>query len=311
MAGGETSAAAAGRPTLDVGIHVGISDEIYHADPCPEPSLSRSIAWILARRSPIHGFLAHPRLNTEFKPADTNPGMDFGSLGHALLLGNEDKVDVGGWTNYKTDAARNFRDLSKSRGRIPTLKPIFERAQLLRQCALLNIRDAGFLDDFANAKTEVVVIGKHEGHYIRAKFDALLIDSEGKSQRPHSEIAHAFDIKITKDASLQFCARHIGQMGYDLQPVHYLKTLNAADPKFAGKVIWTFFFIEDRFPFCVTPVELLNEYLEIGNVRWARAWAAWTRGITKGEWPGYADGAGAFSVGPPRYLSIQELEGEP
>jgi hypothetical protein len=310
MAGEPTVAEAAKRPVLDVGIHLGISHEAYHADPAPEPSLSRSVAWMIARRSPIHGWLAHPRLNPDFKPAESNRGMDFGTLGHALLLGNEDRIDVGEWSSWQKKAARDFRDKSRAAGRIPTLRPIYEKAQLLRKCALLHIAEAGYIDDFANAKTEVTVIAKLEDQYLRARFDALRIDPAGAAHRQHSEIAAAFDIKITKDASLQFCSRQIGQMGYDIQPIHYLKTLSAADKKFAGKVVWTFFFFENEFPFCLTPVELTNEYLAIGGVRWSRAWEAWKRGMKEDKWPGYADGAGAFQVGPPRYLSIQELEGE-
>ena len=46
---------------LDAGIH-DIPPREYHADPCPAPSLSRSIAKLLVERSPAHAYAAHPRL---------------------------------------------------------------------------------------------------------------------------------------------------------------------------------------------------------------------------------------------------------
>ncbi|WP_242401117.1 hypothetical protein [Acetobacter okinawensis] len=37
----------------------------YHADPCPTPSLSNSVARILLDESPMHAHFSHPRLNPE------------------------------------------------------------------------------------------------------------------------------------------------------------------------------------------------------------------------------------------------------
>ena len=37
-----------------------LSAEAYHADPCPEPSLSASIANVLLQRSPAHARIQHP-----------------------------------------------------------------------------------------------------------------------------------------------------------------------------------------------------------------------------------------------------------
>ena len=41
--------------------------EQYHADPCVTASLSSSIAKILIEQSPMHAWMAHPRLNLKFK----------------------------------------------------------------------------------------------------------------------------------------------------------------------------------------------------------------------------------------------------
>ena len=135
---------------LGPGIHYGISEDRYHADAlCERPTLSRSVAWTLARHSAIKGFLQHPRLNKNFTPKDASGAMDFGQLAHALLLGQESRIDIGDFDDYQTAAARNFRDLSKSRGRIPALRKKFEEADMLRKCVHVHLRNAGYLDDFA------------------------------------------------------------------------------------------------------------------------------------------------------------------
>jgi hypothetical protein len=47
---------------LTAGIHDTTAVD-YHADPCPEPSLSAHIAALLCARSPRHAWAAHPKLN--------------------------------------------------------------------------------------------------------------------------------------------------------------------------------------------------------------------------------------------------------
>ena len=47
-------------PALVTGWHE-LSDEVYHADPCPSPSLSSSIANLVIDKSLMHAWRAHPR----------------------------------------------------------------------------------------------------------------------------------------------------------------------------------------------------------------------------------------------------------
>ncbi len=301
---------AGGKIPLDVGIHYGIPAETYHADPAPEPSLSRSLCWTLSQRAPIHGFLEHPRLNPDYKATRPTKIMEFGDLGHALLLGKGDSVEVGKYRDFKTASARAWREDCWAHGKIPTLPAIKKKADLLRTCALAHIGETGFLDDFASAKTEVTVIAKIDDLYCRARFDALKLDPAGAAHRKHSEIAMAFDVKITGDASPEAVQKQIGNMGYDLQERFYLDTLSAQDKKFAGKTRFVFFFIENSFPFCVTPVELGNRFKAVASSRFHRGFEKWARGIRTGEWPGFVEGEGAFVIEPKKYLEIQELEDE-
>ena len=63
--------------SYEPGIHVW-SHEEYLSDPCPEPSLSRSIADILMAQSPLHAWCAHPRLGNKSEPRLGNGDHRYG-----------------------------------------------------------------------------------------------------------------------------------------------------------------------------------------------------------------------------------------
>ncbi len=49
-----------------------MSEAAYHADPCADPSLSRSIAEKLILESPRHAHAAHPRLTKQDEEEEKN-----------------------------------------------------------------------------------------------------------------------------------------------------------------------------------------------------------------------------------------------
>lgn len=297
------------RKRLDVGMHFDVPAESYHADPCVQPSLSRSVAFTLAQKSAMHGWLEHPRLNPEFKPRVPTPEMEFGTLAHEIMLCGEKNIVEVKEKNWKTKAAQLVRVAAKASGKIAALSHQLARARQLREYALVQIKTSGFLDEFARAKSEVTVISKNDDIYQRARFDALTIDEPGvKSMRKHSEVAVWFEIKITHDANPAVVNKVIGDKGYDLQQVFYADTLANLDKRFAGKLLVVFFLIEPHYPFLMTPCELSNKSLAIGARRYDRALMRWRRGRSKGEWPGYCEGEGTFTIEPPVYLERQELE---
>lgn len=111
----------------EAGLYADVSTETYHADPCPEPSLSSSIAKLMLARSPAHARLAHPRLNPEQRE-ETGDRLDFGSVAHALMLGDDRGVCVVEADSYRTKAAKDQRDEARANGQIPVLADKYERA---------------------------------------------------------------------------------------------------------------------------------------------------------------------------------------
>ncbi|MEB0161086.1 hypothetical protein, partial [Pseudomonas sp. AH2 (2023)] len=70
----------------------------YHADPCPQPSLSASSGKVLINRSPRAFQWMHPRLRPAHLPLPEDKWSDqavFGTVVHKLVLGRgKDVVEV-------------------------------------------------------------------------------------------------------------------------------------------------------------------------------------------------------------------------
>src|SRR5690606_29585641 len=103
----------------DEGRLVQMDADTYYADPCPEPSLSQSIAHVLLAKSPLHAWLQHPRLGGKARAA--TKAMDEGSLVHALLLGQDDQIVEVDADSWRTNAAKEQRDAARAEGKIPVL----------------------------------------------------------------------------------------------------------------------------------------------------------------------------------------------
>ena len=94
----------------------------YHADPCPEPSLSASVARTLIDRSPLHAWMQHPKLGgkQEEKPAAK---MSLGTAAHSVILqGSWGSIGFIDKDSYRTNAAKELRDKILAAGGTPLLE---------------------------------------------------------------------------------------------------------------------------------------------------------------------------------------------
>ena len=97
-----------------------IGEDEYHADPCPTPSLSNSIAVTMIDQSPIHAWAKHPKLNPNYE-AEERGIFDTGSAAHALVIEGVDRIEVNDAKDWKTKAAKEARDAARDNGKIPML----------------------------------------------------------------------------------------------------------------------------------------------------------------------------------------------
>src|SRR5262252_7762054 len=100
----------------------------YHRDPCPEPSLSNSIAKLLVYKSPEHGFHNHPRLNVGHRNGgDAQRIAEIGSVAHKLLLGAGAEIVEIPFADYYKGDAKDARANAYAAGNLPILQPDLER----------------------------------------------------------------------------------------------------------------------------------------------------------------------------------------
>lgn len=266
---------------LQPGLHPDISDTDYHADNlCSVPTLSCSLAKTLISESPLHGFYAHPRLGLKAGEGDeSSKAMDYGSLGHALILGKGAEVEIGQWDDWKKKEAREFRDAAREAGKIPVLQCVYDRAEQMKDAALEGIDRLGYGERFDRAMKEVVLLWKDGEIMLRAKLDAL-------DRQP--DFATIFDLKITERAHPDIIARQIGPMNYDLQNIWYESGVPALFPELAGRTKFVYFFVESEFPFSVVEINLSGEFRALGEMKFKRAKTIWSMGCKTGVWPGYA-----------------------
>jgi len=76
-----------------------INEAGYHADPCEAPSFSASLGKVILDQSPLHAYLAHPRLGGAVR--EPSSAMEFGTLVHKLILGEGASVVSVNADNWK------------------------------------------------------------------------------------------------------------------------------------------------------------------------------------------------------------------
>ncbi|MFD1111825.1 PD-(D/E)XK nuclease-like domain-containing protein [Pseudoroseomonas ludipueritiae] len=155
----------------------------YHADPCPAPSLSASMAGVLLSRSPLHAWHAHPKLNPTWKPSPSSTAQEEGTALHALILEKRDAVVVIDAPNYQKKAAQEARDQARAMGLIPILA---DRWEELRAVPLAVRRQLGAHQAkaaFTNGRPEVALIWQEETRagtiWCRSLIDWLPNDPRG------------------------------------------------------------------------------------------------------------------------------------
>ncbi len=285
-------------PITAPGLYEGVPAADYHGDFCPLPSLSRGLAATLITKSPLHAKLEHPKLAT-VTPDDPSAAMDFGSLGHKLILGQGADVEVGEWDSWRTNAAKDFREAARAAGKIPVLQETYERALALEEGAKTEFARLGILEAFASGKSEVCAAWQEDGFWLRAMFDRLVMTPD---------FATVYDLKITESAHPSACAKQIANMNYHLQDHHYLRAIEKLFPPLAGRTKFVFLFIENSAPFSVTPVEINGEWKAMAAMQWERAFALWKKCLTDGVWPTYTDKT--VRVEPPGWMMAAELKKE-
>lgn len=260
---------------IDVGCHI-ITAEDYHADPCPVPSLSRSVIKSLLFQSPAHVKEGHPRLNPALQ-SENEGKFDIGTACHALLLEGIDNIVVVDADSWRGKDAKEERDAAYLMGQTPLLKHQYESALIMvkeaeRQIAacpelkIKNLREEG--------DSELTYIWKEEGTYLRVRPDWISKDRK-----------LILDYKTTAASANpeEWGKTGLGS-GCDIQEALYkrgVKAIEGTEPKFI-------FVVQENYPpYLCSFIGLPPQFSEMGSQKIWYGIYLWKKAMESGEWPGY------------------------
>lgn len=282
---------------LAAGIHPDIPAEVYHADPCPEPSLSASIGWTLISRSPAHAQEEHPRLNPDFTPKGKEH-YDIGHAWHNMVLRQKFwreevvQIDAGSW---QTKAAREKRDEAHAAGLVPILVGHYEALE--RMVGVLE-RHPQASRIFRDGTPEVTLVWQDDdtGIWLRCRPD----------WRPRRDSMPWPDAKTAADANplawdRRFAADHGGLLRAALYQEGIRRCCGIDSP--------TLYYVvqEKAPPHCIVirVVDGKSAAMEIGRRMLHQAIQTWAQCIKSDAWPGY-ELVGELQV--PRWMETKWLE---
>jgi hypothetical protein len=253
---------------------VPMTAEQYHADE-NGPTLSNSIAQVLLSQSPLHAWMAHPKLNPNYHSAEDSR-FDLGRAAHALLLeGNNAKIAIVDAADWRTKAAKEARDQARANGLLPILAKHDFALKAMVKAAREYVAGSELKGIFDNGKPEQTIFWDADGVACRSRLDWLTND-----------YGIILDYKTTANAHPEAFTRQIGAMGYDMQACFYARAVSAAcnvDPAFA------FLVQEIEPPYACSLVGLSNAYYELAEAKVDRAMDLWFQCMRTDKWPAYPD----------------------
>lgn len=279
--------------TLAQGIYADVEAKHYHLDPCERPSLSASIAHTLVTRSPKHAWTDHPRLNSDFVRHDETK-FDIGTAAHALLLEGRSKIEVVAADAWRSDAAKEQREIARADGKIPLLAA--QASDVFEMVKAAKYQLAAFAVDpavFADGQPEHTLVWDEDGVTCRCRIDWL-----------HDDHAAIDDYKTTSASADP--ARWVKTMygiGGDVQAAFYLR---GCERVLGVRPEWRYVVQEVYPPYALSVVIPAASVLEIGGDKVEKALSIWRRCLELDEWPAYP--AVAERVEIPSYEEARWLE---
>lgn len=267
--------------------------EEYHADPCPEPSLSSGIAKLLIRRSPLHAHAAHPRFGAAER--DATKAMDAGSILHRMILGAGGDYEAVEADDWRIKAAKDARDEIRAAGRTPVLARELDGLRDAAEAALAQMRQHPDLEAFFAPGTSEAVITWREGEtWFRCMVDRL----------PANKRAPWFDIKTTGMSAAPVDFQRAMMRDHAFQGAFYRRPAAALG---YAPAPFLFVVVEQKPPHAVSVMTAASSLRIIAENEVERAVNLWGQCMRTGEWPGYAQTT-AHVEAPAWALAAEEAE---
>lgn len=254
-----------------------IPEADYHADPCPEPSLSRSVGKLIVARSPLHAWCAHPRLNPHHEN-EQKAAFDLGSACHELVLGQESSIVVVEFGDWRKKAAKDLRDEAYAAGKTPLLVHQYDEAKAMERSlhSQLKNHEEAALFLHPDCRSEHTAIWREGEAWCRVMMDRIA-----------AEGGYLFDYKTANSANPDdFGVMVVARNGYDVQDAFYRRGYKAVTGKHAQ---FRFIVQETSPPYAVSVIALDPIWQEIGDAKVRDMIYMWQQCMKHDVWPGYPD----------------------
>lgn len=264
------------------GLYLGTPEAIYHSDPCPQPSLSSSLAKVALKRSVRHAQIKHPHFA---EPVDDETDEDdddkpapaahllIGSAAHAFTLGAGAPVVEIHVKKFTTKDARKKRRFVLDNGGIPLKSKHYRIAKRMAEIArpiLIDRLDGEFIP-------EAMMIWQERGMYRRSLVDACT-----------PNLRKGVDYKTSgRPCPPPVAAQFVNANGYPFQEGFYRRGFNALDPAGLGRRSFEFMFQEVEEPHAVCFVECDEANRSLADEQVEAACNIWDRALATGQWPAY------------------------
>lgn len=261
------------------GLYADIPEATYHADPCPEPSLSHSVAVALLDQSPAHARAMHPRLGGESE-WDPSSAADIGKAIHAGLTRTTAALAIVDANDWRTTAAKDQRRSAHAEGKVPLLRHQFEAVQAAIDSARAQIHTHEIAPDWREGRGEATVVWQETvngfSFWCRARIDWL----------PDGDAAAFYDVKTTTgSADPDMWSRRLFDAGYDVQSAFYRRGLRAIGFKRMREA--RFVVLEQAAPHALSVVALDPQAVQMADEKVERALELWAHCLQAKAWPGY------------------------
>ncbi len=276
--------------------------EQYHADPCPEPSLSSGAIRKMLERTPRHAFCEHPRLGGQ-RDERSSPVMTLGTVVHSLILGAGREFVVIDADSFRTKAAQEQRDAASAAGLTPIIRDQYEKARAMAASASRELSKIPLVSDaLVSGRPEIVAIWREGDIWCRSMMDLCptAIDADGWWT--------IYDLKTTQMAlDPNTIARHLVSNGYDVQAAFYSRGLDALLGP-AARVRFRFLFVESDAPHLCAAFVGSGEMQTTGEQKVIASISIWQRCIATNNWPGY--NTDVLRLEPPKFMETQWADRE-